>query len=89
MIFPPCLRSNLFKHLIVVYPCARIACALMPWFKQFEHPTIRSVEDCLFGLPACHLLIWTKLAANALIVLLDVCKFFDLDLYVILYVVFS
>jgi hypothetical protein len=89
MISPPCLRSDLFKHLIVVCPCARIACALMPWFKRFEHPTIRSVEDCFFGLPACHLLIWTTLAANALIVLLDVCKFLDLDLYVILYVVFS
>ena len=57
MISPPCLGSNLFKHLIVVCPCTRIACALMPWFKQFEHPNIRSVEDCFFGLPACHLLI--------------------------------
>uniref|UniRef100_A0A2N9IXG6 Uncharacterized protein n=1 Tax=Fagus sylvatica TaxID=28930 RepID=A0A2N9IXG6_FAGSY len=52
MISPPCLRSDLLKHLIVVCPCARIACALMPWFKRFEHPTIRSVEDCFFGLPA-------------------------------------
>jgi hypothetical protein len=54
MISLPCLRSDLFKHLIVVCPFARIACALMPWFRRFEHPTICSVEDCFFGLPACH-----------------------------------
>uniref|UniRef100_A0A2N9GV24 Uncharacterized protein n=1 Tax=Fagus sylvatica TaxID=28930 RepID=A0A2N9GV24_FAGSY len=41
MISPPCLRSDLFKHLIVVCPFARIACALMPWLRRFEHPTIR------------------------------------------------
>uniref|UniRef100_A0A2N9ILJ8 Uncharacterized protein n=1 Tax=Fagus sylvatica TaxID=28930 RepID=A0A2N9ILJ8_FAGSY len=57
MISPPCLRSDLFKHLIIVCPCAQITCALIPWFKRFEHPTIRSVEDCFFDLPACHLLI--------------------------------
>jgi hypothetical protein len=34
------------------------------------------------------LLIWITLAANALIVLLDICKFLDLDPYVILYVAF-
>jgi hypothetical protein len=86
IISPPCLRSDHFKHLIVVCPCARIACALRPWFQRFEHPTIRSVEDCFYGLPACHLLIWTTLAADAFIVFLDVCKSFDLDPYVILYV---
>ena len=86
IISPPYWRLDSFKHLIVVCPCARIACALMPWFKRFEHPTICSVEDCFYGLPTCHLLIWTILAANALIDLLDVCKTFVLDPYVILYV---
>ena len=83
IISPPCLRSDPFKHLIVVCPYARIACALRPWFQRFEHPTIRLVEDCFYGLLACHLLIWTTLAADALIVFLDVYKSFDLDLYVI------
>ena len=89
MVSPPCLRSDLLKHLIVVCPCTRIACALRPWFKRFEHQTIRSVEDCSFALPTCHLLIWTTLAANVSIVFLDGCKFLVLDLYVILYFVFS
>jgi hypothetical protein len=86
IISPPCLRSDPFKHLIVVCPFARIACALRPWFQRFEHPTICSVKDYFYGLPACYLLIWTTLVADALIVFLDVCKSFDLDLSVILYV---
>ena len=88
MLFPPCLRLDLFKHLIVVCLCARIAWPLMPWFKQLKHPIIRSVEDCFFGLPACHLLIRTTLVANVLIVLLDVCKSLVLDPFMFMYVGF-
>ena len=89
MLFPSCLRLDLFKHLIVVCPCARISWPLMPWFKRLEHPIIHLVEDCFsFGLPACHLLIWTSLAADTLTVLLDVCKSLGLGPFVILFVGF-
>jgi hypothetical protein len=88
MFFPHCLRLDLLKHLIIVCPCARITCALIPWFKQLKHPIICSVEDCFFGFPACHLLIWTTLVANVHIVQLDVCKSFTLDHYVTFSVVF-
>uniref|UniRef100_A0A2N9FVT8 Uncharacterized protein n=1 Tax=Fagus sylvatica TaxID=28930 RepID=A0A2N9FVT8_FAGSY len=68
MFFPPYLKLDLFKHLIVVCPCARITCALIPWYKRLKHPITRSVEDYFFGLSACYLLIWTTLVANALTV---------------------
>ena len=70
MFSPPCLRLDLFKHLIVMCPCSRITCPLMSWYKRLEHPIIRFVE----GLPACHLLIWTTLVANILTVQQNVCK---------------
>jgi hypothetical protein len=60
----------------------------MPWFKQLKHPIIHSVEDCFFGLLACHLLIRTTLVADVLIVLLDVCKSLVLDPFVFMYVGF-
>jgi hypothetical protein len=71
MLFPPCLRLDLFKHLIVICPCARIVWPLMPWFKRLEHPIIHSVEDCFISLLVCHLLIRTTLVADVLNVLLD------------------
>jgi hypothetical protein len=43
----------------------------------------------IVSLIACHLLICITLAANAVIVVLDVRKFLDLDPYIILFVIFS
>jgi hypothetical protein len=62
LLYPPCLRLDLFKHLIVVCSYAQIAWPLMPWLNHFKHQIIRSVEDwfSVFVVPTCHLLIWTS-----------------------------
>uniref|UniRef100_A0A2N9FEI1 Uncharacterized protein n=1 Tax=Fagus sylvatica TaxID=28930 RepID=A0A2N9FEI1_FAGSY len=50
--YPPCLRLDLFKHLIVVCPYAWIAWPLLPWLYRFEQQIIRSVEDWFSVVPA-------------------------------------
>ena len=87
ILYPPCLRLDLFKHLIVVCPYAWIAWPLLPWLYRFEQQIIRSVEDWFSVVPACHLLIWTSLAIDALTTFLVVCKSHVLGPFVAFFVV--
>ena len=72
LLYSPCLRLDLFKLLIVVCPYAWIAWPLLLCLYWFEQQIIRLVEDWFSVVPACHLLIWTSLAIDALTTLLIV-----------------
>ena len=87
LLYPPCLRLDLFKHLIVVCPYAWFAWSLLPCLYRFKQKIIRSVEDWFSVVPTCLMLIWTSLAIDALTALLVVCKSHVLGPFVCLLVV--
>ena len=87
LLYPPCLRLDPFKHLIIVCPFAWFAWSLLPCIYRFKQQIIRSVEDWFSVVPACHMLIWTSLAIDALTALLVACKSHVLGSFVVLFVV--
>ena len=87
LLYPPCLRLDLFKHLIIVCPYAWFAWSLLPCLYRFKQKIIRSIEDWFSIVPACHMLIWTSLAIDALTALLVVCKSHVLGSLVVLFVI--